>query len=1209
MRPHLLPALLLLAACAGPAGRLGAGPWTARPGGDPWSRMGAALEAERALQPELAVDHLAALVEASPDHPLAPVALRQLARLAVELPELAPQVEAALAGLAPRTPLRGVAALRARGARIAAAEQRGDLERVAALRAEGGAITRWTVAGPFGDFTALDLDRRSPPEAGELPVAVAGPLLGPARPTRPLEAPTGLLTLGGEPFDGAFHALAADVEVEEGGPHLAVVQAEGSFRAWLDGAPLAERRAWTGDGAGLALVAVALTPGPHQLLVKLGRDAAAPGLLVGLARADGRPARLRASPRPAGPLAPVRPGPFPARAWGAEALVRALQAGGRAAALQLAAADAAPDLERSKALAEEGLALSPRSAPLLALRGRLHAADGSLDEQARRSRAEEALRRALAIDPADGPARLELAGLLLAAGRPGDADQALAGLPGPLGERWPALLVRARVAQARDRPEAAEALAERALQGGARCGAIPPLLELALQRDEVARADRLAADGQACPGGLERLARHRLRRGDAAGARALLEPLRRWLPADTGLGLQLAQARRASGDAPGAAELLRSLRATWPRDPALARVAADQLELDGDRAGARAVREEALRLDGADLSTRRLLALEDGREVLDDLAVDVEPLLREYRAARPRETGSSVLVVDAAAVAFHPGGASTERVHQVIRLLDQQAVDRYGEVRPPDDAQLLRLRTIKADGRVIEPDLGDAKGSHSLSNLEPGDFFELEYLRANRPSRPPLPAAAAPFYLAEPGERVAFSSYVVVAPRGFGLEADAHRLGAPVAVELDGERELVRVRRRDVPRLQPEPHGPPGGELLPFIQVGVGDGGEPIQRRRANTVASLLRPTLELRAVVAAVRARVPAGAGPEALARAAWEESRTRLTGATDQGLTPASVILSRGRGNRLVLVAALLEGLGVEARLALVRPFEADQEPHRFGREQAWSEQLLRVSLPGGPAWLDGSGRLVPFGALPERLRGCEALILPRPGEPPGRARTPASGALQEGRENEFEVRLAADGSAELAGTEWFTGVLGAAAKELFLRLDGEQRRQSIEMFYAGSLNGLSIQEVALDGLDQPDQRLAIRWRGRAPGLARLGGAGLELEWRGPPAQLARRYATPATRTSPLLIGELLGQRTRVRVIPPPGFAAAAAPPEQVVAEAGRYERRERREGGELLWEERLEVPLARLAPQDVPTFAAFAAAVDAAQARAVVFSPGPP
>ncbi len=1200
---ELAPALLLLAACAGPAGLAGAGR-----SDQPWDRLEAAMEAERALQPERAVEHLAALVEAAPDHPLALVALRELGRLAHESGELAPLVEAALAGLRPRAPLEGLAAYRARVARIAAAESLGEAERLVTLRAENGAVTSWSVAGPFGALAAIDFERPFPPEQGELPGSVPGPLLGPPRPTRPLEAPTGEVSLDGEPLDGACLYLAADLEVLEGGPHLAMVRSGGSVRAWLDGAPLAERRSWIGTEAGQRFVAVTLAPGPHQLLVKVVRDGGGPTFMLGLARADGRPARLLARPRPPGALLPAGPGPFPAAAWSPAELAGALADGGQPRAFELAARDATNDVEVAKALAEDGLALAPRSAPLLALRGRLHAADATLDEQVRRGRAEEALRLALAADPGDGPARLELARLLLTMERADDAERALAGLPEPLRARWPALALGARVAQARGQAEVAEVLAGRALEAGARCGAVPLLLELATRRDEVARVDQLVATGQACPGGSERLAQHRLWRGDAAGARDLLEPLFRARPTEARIGRRLAQARRAAGDAPGALAILEALRVAWPSDGSLARAVADLGDLEGDRAGARKAREEALRLDGADLVTRRLLALEDGREVLDDLAIDAGAVLREYWAASPKETGSAVLVLDAAAVEFHAGGASTERVHQVVRLLDQQAVDRYGEVVPPDDAQLLRLRTIKADGRVVEPDLGDAKGSHSLSSIEPGDLFELEYLRSNRPPRPVPPVAAAPFYLAVPGERVFFGSYVVRAPAGFGLEADGHRLVPPPAVVTAGGQELLRVERRNVPRVQAEPHSPPAPELLPFVQAGVGEGTEAMQLRQADALAALLRSTGELRAVAAGLRARCGAGATPEVLARAAWEETRLRLSSAGDRNLAPASVILSRGRGSRLVLAAALLEELGVPARFALVSPFDANQEPYRFGREESWTALLLRVALPGGPAWLEGTSRLVPFGALQERFRDREALILPRPGEHPTRARTPASVPIPEGRESEYLIRLAADGSAELTGVERFAGVVGAAAKELFERIDGAQRLQAIEMLHAGSLTGLSIGAVELEGMDSPDQPLAVRWRGRAPAVARGTGAGLRLEWLGPPALLARQFATVSSRTSPLLVDEQIEQRISLTLIPPAGFAVVAGPPVRIDAPFGRYQRREWSEGGALRCEERLDVPLARIPPADFPAFASFAAEVDAAQARSVVLAPAP-
>jgi len=125
------------------------------------------------------------------------------------------------------------------------------------------------------------------------------------------------------------------------------------------------------------------------------------------------------------------------------------------------------------------------------------------------------------------------------------------------------------------------------------------------------------------------------------------------------------------------------------------------------------------------------------------------------------------------------------------------------------------------------------------------------------------------------------------------------------------------------------------------------------------------------------------------------------------------------------------------------------------------------------------------------------------------------------------------------------------------------------------------------------------------RAPAAARPDDAGLQLEWLGPPAQLARQFATVSSRSSPLLVEGGLGQKTRGQVLPPPGFAARPAAPVSIDTAFGRYQRREWIEGGVLRWEEELAVPLARVSPADFPAFAAFAAAVDAAQGRPASFA----
>src|SRR5439155_12252691 len=84
-------------------------------------------------------------------------------------------------------------------------------------------------------------------------------------------------------------------------------------------------------------------------------------------------------------------------------------------------------------------------------------------------------------------------------------------------------------------------------------------------------------------------------------------------------------------------------------------------------------------------------------------------------------------------------GGAVERVHTLARVLDKKGISRFGEAHIPGDAQVLHLRNIKPDGRVLEPESIPGKDSVSLPGLEPGDAVEIDYLRAYAPRGPEAP--------------------------------------------------------------------------------------------------------------------------------------------------------------------------------------------------------------------------------------------------------------------------------------------------------------------------------------------------------------------------------------------------------------------------------------------------------------------------------------
>ncbi len=530
-----------------------------------------------------------------------------------------------------------------------------------------------------------------------------------------------------------------------------------------------------------------LGPGHHRLVVKLARTDGAGGLSVSLARADGAPsdvawsAPAAGTPPPPAAVPPARTGPA---ATPAE-LVRALEPdAGPVLARLLAARDAlVTDRETAKALLAEALVLAPGSASVLVATAAARLDDPTLDRRAAQTRAESALRDALKADPGHAEARVMLARLLRATERLDDAEEALTALAPPAAGRPLALAARARCAEDRGLLERAESLASEALAAGGSCEAAGLALGLATRRQALSRASEDARVVATCRGGRERLARDLARRGDPSGAEASLVPYLAARPWDIDAALAEGETFLARGKPKAAVEHLAALADLWPRSPRVALALASAQELSGDAAAARATRERALLLDGSDLGLRRALALEDGREVLDDLSQDARAAIAAYERA-PRKNGTSaVMVLDAAEVDIHPGGVATERTQQVIHVLDQAGVEQHGEVSIPAGAQVIAARVIKPDGRALEPEHGDdEKGSLSLSGLEPGDYVQLDYVRAVRAPFGTLGYAADAFYFAAPRERLFRSTYVVRAPAGAGLEVEAHGMPAPAVV-------------------------------------------------------------------------------------------------------------------------------------------------------------------------------------------------------------------------------------------------------------------------------------------------------------------------------------------------------------------------------------------------------------------------------------------
>ena len=1216
---------------------------------------------ENRLDSQPAVQAWIDALRAAPGDPLAELAASRLLDLqgdsrAVDdaIVEAADRAE----GLAPRAArLLREGAARSLAARVAEVGPAAEAEAWRRM----GVVRHWRVAGPFAALRLLDLFRPLPLDG---PSPAAAPAQGPAGPTgsRALDFPDGDVGLDLEPSDGDVYYAASELRLSRGGDYLAWVEGAAALELRLDGSVVLSRAPYPREMPRSQTVAVKLAPGTHQALVRWSRAEGARFRLT-LVRADGAAADLvSAAPakltgeRGEAPCALGR-SCSAAAAWAEPPSLKGLaeqrlaeDGGDPLAAWLLARAVIGEERALSRVAVDRAVALTASGAAALLLRAQEVLRDPEVPERLGRSRALVDLSLAARKDPLLLRARITAAALQRDAERYDDAAQELqqaeaalrhlrdrfggfgdtirnsAGRedrrgelrmvsPNPAGAAVaarppPAValparlqLARARLLDAQGNSSAARAGVEAALRADpGRCDARTLRYELARREGSLSDQKEAAEGLLPCGDGASTLAGLSRNRRDLPRAEKLLAVLAAAHPAQPQRLHALAEVQGARKETDAAVRTLRQSAALAPRSADPLRRLAGALEAGGDARAAEQERLRALALAPGDLSLRRQLALSRGEDVLRWADRDGLSLARDAKVKVP-PGASAVRLLDHGAVQIYPDGGAVERVHSVVRVLDKKGISRFGEARLPGDAEVLHLRTIKPDGRTLEPESIPEKEGVTLPGLEPGDAIEIDYLHAIAPRGPELPGLSlGGFFFRDEQTPMLESTYEVRAPAGQPLEVDAHNTAAPPIEKAAGEQRF-RMTARDIAAQEPEPHQPQEAETMPWVQLGTGAG----QRELVRSIADW-----------ALLRGR--AGSATDELARAAGgstpRERAERIHAALAQAVRgrsqgsdfslPAAHVLAQGRGNRLLPLKAALASAGIGSHIVLVRGFNQDQAPYRFPRGEAYGWAVLRIDLPDGAAWVDPTFRLAPFDRLPAFLRGQDAWVVPEPGEEPQQIRTPA-GPSEDGRETVFRLSLDAAGAATGDGRDGHLGFEAAGLKDALERFDETQRKQAVESMLGRGLRGVELETLASEG-DADVGGTATLFYGLRVQLARREGAQLSVPASLSPQQLSRRWGQKAERKLPLLVDSTEKQITRAEIALAGGLHLRAPPaPVALHTPYGDFSWSAREERGKLIIEESFALVQQRVPPARYPEFTDFARRVDEVEEQELVLDGG--
>ncbi len=1067
------------------------------------------------------------------------------------------------------------------------------LERVAArlgARSPAGALQSAELAGPFGVFSTLDLEREVVPADNQLP-AIGTRWTDPANPFR-------LVLRTADAFHGPPRSMIADgvyliswtLEATEEATGWMVVEAEGGFNLEVDGRAVDHRRHCGQVDPGTSWYRLRFAQGAHRVRMEIASPDG-PRVRVSLLNETGRPLKVV-----------TRLGEPPS-AWAESEIGAALPpASGDLVRRLDVAAEAVPELLLAAQLARgrndpeeeyRWLARAREIAPddswtALAMARHLFAENGDQSRVDRSRTIAQLLRDAGSIPGS----RIYERAMAMREGRSEDAERILDQLM--VGHPDDSRVLRAWIRESVRRGwvrEAEEGLSqlEAELPGSLAVTdlQLEVLASLERWRERATLLRALAAATPVETRWIGEMASSCLV-GEAVSATESLQPE----VEDPDLDVQLVRLLLENGDFGVARAELARARGQWGNLRVFDEL--DMLLVGHDGGTLDAALAGALERDPSNL---QLLALSwRGGDVpfYAPFAVDA----REFIAER-RDLGAdvdAVLLLDQAVERIFPDGSSLYYYHGLTRANTPVGARRAAMLQPLPDAYVLNIRVLKQDGRAVVPsDIQPGQGRVVLSDVDPGDVVEEEYVAWVGPTGASRDGHLPPYIyrFADPDRAFGLSEYVLLVPPEVGLQVDGNFTGLERSErEWQGLR-MLYWRAEKVPPMPTEPFAPPAQDLMPWLNYGFGVTWQDVGDAVRDRVLAVLRSSPELR------EWSQTALVGDTALEQfrsliGALVETVDSGDGEISVGQT-AGESFNRRSGNRLGIVATVLVEAGWEVDLVLTRPWTDRDQRLSVPTLDAFPVALLRVARGGEEIWFDSREELRGVDHVHPLFQGSDGLVLPL--SDPRRAvvrieKLPSfpNPDLVE----ELTVRAVVDpqGVARIAFT---MPLRGGQAGRLMERLESVPQDQVGMVYRQMALAIFPGTDAVAGTLERNEGGATLQLDLTVPGACEAEGGELVCRSLVLSNPLVPTLARLPERSYSLVLRVPIERRIELELVPPPGWRTTNRPPRRLEAEWGLVDESLEAVDGSQRSVLRITLPAQTVTPENYRGFARFCQAVD--------------
>jgi tetratricopeptide (TPR) repeat protein/transglutaminase-like putative cysteine protease len=726
----------------------------------------------------------------------------------------------------------------------------------------------------------------------------------------------------------------------------------------------------------------------------------------------------------------------------------------------------------------------------------------------------------------------------------------------------------------------------------------------------------LAASLRTAPGDMSLLGAQAERFADtdnSAGGIAVTKQMLARDPANPEYRVTLANLYSKAGQPAAAIASLRIAREVCPQDANTCAALADLLQEGGKSKEALTLYAEAIRLNPSLLTLRERREVLSGEKPVLDLApaTDGAPILAAAALLKTVPEASAVMLLDEARTVVYPDYATLTRFHQIIKILDQSAVARYGQYglsrsTSTTQATVESARLIKADGKIQDQTDSAEQNYIPFPSLAIGDIIDVTY-RVEDYHRGRLAHQfweQWTFNVANAPSRL--SRFVLITPPDMTFQTQDHGTLPEPTIKDKGGWRIREWRMTDVPPLRSELMGTGPTDSALWLDISSVSSWAQIVSWYRDLAAPRCIPDAAIRAKALELTKNAVTETDKihalEAFVahEVHYQSSPFRLSAYVP---TEGKQVIRERYGDckdKAALLTSLLAAVGIKADMALLSPRGYGLTPYL--PSPRFSHAIARVQTASGPLWVDATADQLTYGTLPPDDQQVPALIIAP--DTTALTLTPLLPMEQDRADSTISATLGEDGV--LHGSyEWTLTGSQAWVIRSALRQIPDAKSDEIKQSLAGFLmkNGM-LDSGSWENLSDPDAPLRFRFQYHIDHDSTSAGSFLlvPLSWASPDRGKAASLLTKTPRTQDLEAANSRSQMHEVlRLTLPTGYVPQEMPTE-VHRETpfGSYKVTYQMSGGIVIATRDMLLTAMRIPAKDVAQYAAFLEALDVESQR---------